>query len=60
MTALVVRSPMAGGYLLPAVHTGGVNVAMADASVHFASNTIDLTTWENLGSRNDGYAVQIP
>jgi prepilin-type N-terminal cleavage/methylation domain-containing protein/prepilin-type processing-associated H-X9-DG protein len=41
-------------------HPGGVNVAMADGSVHFASNTIDLTTWENLGARNDGYPVQIP
>jgi prepilin-type N-terminal cleavage/methylation domain-containing protein/prepilin-type processing-associated H-X9-DG protein len=41
-------------------HPGGVNVAMADASVHFASNTIDLTTWENLGARNDGNAVVVP
>ncbi|MGO8749771.1 MAG: DUF1559 domain-containing protein [Thermoguttaceae bacterium] len=41
-------------------HPGGANVAMGDASVHFVSSTIDWTTWENLGGRNDGNPVQIP
>ena len=41
-------------------HPGGVNMAMADGSVHFASQTIDLTTWQNLGARNDGNPVQVP
>jgi len=35
-------------------HTGGVNVALADGSVRFISNGINLTTWQALGSRNGG------
>jgi prepilin-type processing-associated H-X9-DG protein len=41
-------------------HPGGVNIAMGDGSVHFASQTIDLTTWQHLGSRNDGQPVLAP
>jgi len=41
-------------------HPGGVNVALGDASVHFVSNTIDLPTWQGLGSRNGGESVQAP
>jgi prepilin-type N-terminal cleavage/methylation domain-containing protein len=41
-------------------HPGGVNAAMGDASVHFISQTIDLVTWEHLGSRNDGVPVTLP
>jgi prepilin-type N-terminal cleavage/methylation domain-containing protein len=35
-------------------HTGGVNLALADGSVHFISNSIDQTTWIALGSINGG------
>jgi prepilin-type N-terminal cleavage/methylation domain-containing protein/prepilin-type processing-associated H-X9-DG protein len=35
-------------------HTGGVNVAMADGSVRFVSNTISLATWRAIGSRDGG------
>jgi prepilin-type N-terminal cleavage/methylation domain-containing protein/prepilin-type processing-associated H-X9-DG protein len=35
-------------------HTGGVNVAFCDGSVHFVSQSIDLPTWRLLGSRGDG------
>jgi prepilin-type processing-associated H-X9-DG protein len=33
-------------------HTGGVNVALCDGSVRFVANSISLTTWRALGSRN--------
>jgi len=35
-------------------HTGGVNVAFADGSTHFITNSIDLASWRALGSRNGG------
>jgi prepilin-type N-terminal cleavage/methylation domain-containing protein len=36
------------------LHTGGVHALLADGSVRFISENIDLTTWGNLGSRSDG------
>jgi len=36
--------------LARSMHTGGVNVAMCDGSVRFASNTISRNTWRSLGS----------
>jgi prepilin-type processing-associated H-X9-DG protein len=41
-------------------HTGGVNTAFCDGSVHFISNGVDLTTWRNIGSIADGAVVQLP
>jgi hypothetical protein len=38
-------------------HTGIVNCLLMDGSVHTANNTIDLNTWRNLGTRNDGNVV---
>ena len=35
-------------------HTGGVNVAFADGSVHFVSNNIDFAVWQALGTRSGG------
>jgi prepilin-type N-terminal cleavage/methylation domain-containing protein/prepilin-type processing-associated H-X9-DG protein len=35
-------------------HPGGANVLLGDGSVRFVSETIDLTTWRGLGSRNGG------
>jgi prepilin-type N-terminal cleavage/methylation domain-containing protein/prepilin-type processing-associated H-X9-DG protein len=35
-------------------HTGGVNVIMADGSVHFVSNSISLATWQALGTMAAG------
>src|SRR5438128_3819102 len=32
-------------------HTGGVNVALSDGSVHFITNSISLATWRALGTR---------
>jgi prepilin-type N-terminal cleavage/methylation domain-containing protein/prepilin-type processing-associated H-X9-DG protein len=35
-------------------HPGGVNVLLGDASVRFVSNTVDLVTWRNLSTMQDG------
>jgi prepilin-type N-terminal cleavage/methylation domain-containing protein len=35
-------------------HSGGVQAALCDGSVRFISNSVDLTTWRNLGSSQDG------
>jgi prepilin-type N-terminal cleavage/methylation domain-containing protein/prepilin-type processing-associated H-X9-DG protein len=35
-------------------HAGGVNVAFADGGVRFVPNSIDLTVWRGLGSRDRG------
>ena len=35
-------------------HTNGVNVLFCDDSVHFISNSISLSTWRALGTRNGG------
>ena len=34
------------------MHTGGVHALFVDGHVKFVSNTIDLATWQALGSRN--------
>jgi prepilin-type N-terminal cleavage/methylation domain-containing protein/prepilin-type processing-associated H-X9-DG protein len=39
------------------MHTGGVNVLFADGSGHFISNSVNLVTWQALGSRNGGEAL---
>jgi prepilin-type processing-associated H-X9-DG protein len=38
-------------------HPGGVQAVMADGSVHFFSDNIELVTWRNLGSSQDGQPV---
>jgi hypothetical protein len=40
-------------------HHGGVQVCLADGSVRFVSNDINLTTWRNLGSSQDGEVVDL-
>ena len=39
------------------LHSGGVNVGMADGSVRFIKDTIDRTTWRALGSMNGGEVI---
>lgn len=38
-------------------HTGGVQICMADGSVRFVSENIDLNTWQNVGSINGGETI---
>jgi prepilin-type N-terminal cleavage/methylation domain-containing protein/prepilin-type processing-associated H-X9-DG protein len=38
-------------------HPGGVNAVFCDGSVHFIQNSIDLTTWQNLGFIADWNAI---
>lgn len=49
-----------GVYPARSYHPGGVVAAMCDASVRFISNTIDLTSYQCLGARDDGKAVSAP
>jgi prepilin-type N-terminal cleavage/methylation domain-containing protein/prepilin-type processing-associated H-X9-DG protein len=39
------------------LHPGGVNSLMADGSVKFVKNTINVATWQALGSRNGGEVI---
>ncbi len=41
-------------------HPGGVNVALADGSVRFVSNTISFDAWKALGTRRGGEVVRLP
>jgi hypothetical protein len=34
-----------------------VNALLGDGSVRFVANTVDLLTWQRVGSRNDGVPV---
>ncbi|HEV3443672.1 MAG TPA: DUF1559 domain-containing protein, partial [Gemmataceae bacterium] len=38
-------------------HTGGVNCLFGDGGVRFISNSINLTTWRALGTRNRGEPI---
>jgi prepilin-type processing-associated H-X9-DG protein len=42
------------------LHTDGLNFAMADGSVRFISQSIDLKTYRALGSMNGGEIVTLP
>jgi prepilin-type N-terminal cleavage/methylation domain-containing protein/prepilin-type processing-associated H-X9-DG protein len=41
-------------------HAGGVNAALADGSIRFFTNSIDLAAWRALGTRNQGDIANIP
>lgn len=42
------------------VHTGGMHMAMTDASVHFVNDTIDYFVWALLGAKADGESYSLP
>ncbi len=42
-------------------HTGGVNMTMADGSVHFVADAIDMSIWQAISMRaGNGSAVSLP
>jgi hypothetical protein len=41
-------------------HVGGVHLMMGDGSVHFCSDSVDLTVWRAIGSRASGEAITLP
>jgi prepilin-type N-terminal cleavage/methylation domain-containing protein/prepilin-type processing-associated H-X9-DG protein len=41
-------------------HTGGVNVAMADGSVRFVSDSIDFAVWQAVGTKAGGEVANLP
>jgi prepilin-type processing-associated H-X9-DG protein len=41
-------------------HSGGVNVAFCDGSVHFVANYIDPDTWTAAGSIAGGETLELP
>lgn len=56
-----INSPTPGDLNYPTTfgsdHPGGCLFALADGSVHFLSESIDLATYRSLGIRNDGQPV---
>jgi len=41
-------------------HPGGVQVLMGDGSVRFMNETVDLSVWWGLGTRDGGEVVTLP
>ena len=41
-------------------HPGGVNAALGDGSVHFYSDSVDLSLWRGMGTRAGGEVIQLP
>ena len=41
-------------------HTGGVNAALADGSVQFTSDSVDLEVWRAAGSGNGAENISLP
>jgi prepilin-type N-terminal cleavage/methylation domain-containing protein/prepilin-type processing-associated H-X9-DG protein len=39
------------------LHPGGVNSLMADGHVQFIKNTVNIATWQGLGTRNGGEVI---
>jgi prepilin-type N-terminal cleavage/methylation domain-containing protein/prepilin-type processing-associated H-X9-DG protein len=52
-------APCLSGMIMTArsYHAGGVNVCFADGSLHFIADSINLSTWQGLGSINGGEVV---
>jgi len=41
-------------------HTGGVNVLLGDCSLRFVRDSVDLTVWRALATRNGGEVLSLP
>jgi type II secretory pathway pseudopilin PulG len=59
-----IKTPNSGDYpshsCAASKHPGGVNATLADASVHFFSDSINARVWRFLGDREDGVAITVP
>lgn len=55
-----IASDRDGVYAPRSRHPGGVVCAAGDGSTKFVTETIDLTTWQSFGGRNDGKVVALP
>ena len=42
---------------IQSAHPGGAHVAMADGSVHFLADAIDLQVFYDLANRDDGHQI---
>jgi prepilin-type processing-associated H-X9-DG protein len=42
------------------LHSGGTNFALADGSVRFVTNSIDLRTYRGLATIHQGEVAQVP
>lgn len=49
-----------GDWRFGSAHSAGFQVVFADGSTRFISYTIDLATFDRLGMRSDGHAVNVP
>jgi prepilin-type processing-associated H-X9-DG protein len=46
--------------ILNSFHTGGINVAYVDGSVHFVADTVDFATFQAMCCRADGITASLP
>lgn len=47
------NNALGGAYVARSLHTGGVQVVMADGSVRFVSDNVNRQTWRDVGNRAD-------
>ncbi|WP_435008447.1 DUF1559 domain-containing protein [Tundrisphaera lichenicola] len=52
-----LRGPQHGWRTARSRHPGGVNLLLADGSVRFVKNTINLAAWQSLGTCNGGEVI---
>jgi len=48
------NNAIGGAYAARSMHVGGVHLTLADGSVRFASENINLQTWMNIANRREG------
>ena len=54
LNLLMTTSPL---YAFRSTHTGGCNFVFADGSVKFLRQSVDMVTYQALGSRNKGEVI---
>jgi prepilin-type N-terminal cleavage/methylation domain-containing protein/prepilin-type processing-associated H-X9-DG protein len=53
----IMSTAVEGHMAARSYHPNGVNVGMADGSVRYATNSVDLTIWRGVGTINNGETV---